>query len=278
MSRLLLILAFLCLITAPLRSSADETVILDPTTADLMCHRVYILLSKVDSANTAPNPDPRVTLATTCAIFRAGQLNDSEFLDQINSLVANALASGGMQNTSWAPVRAFTQVPVALRSYSTLLLPKSYAGFGINARPLSDILEAFHDFAISTSSAFPGIVFVQADGRPDIELSTDQCFSVFLIPNCDNRILVVTTATRPDIWARDGHSPDAFVLDLKFNFRRDALLFKSLGSRSAVKNSCRSRHHSDDEDPSYQVCVTQARVRRHNQTRCWVGELVFYGR
>ena len=160
MSRLLLILAFLCLITAPLRSSADETVILDPTTADLMCHRVYILLSKVDSANTAPNPDPRVTLATTCANFRAGQLNDSEFLDQINSLVANALASGGMQNTSWAPVRAFTQVPVALRSYSTLLLPKSYAGFGINARPLSDYTSA----SVSLRASYSGRAVVRTTG------------------------------------------------------------------------------------------------------------------
>ena len=118
---------------------------------------------------------------------------------------------------------------------------------------------------------------MQADGRPDIELSTDQCSSVFLIPNCDNRILVVTTATRPDIWARDGHSPDAFVLDLT-NLTSDEThcFLRALAADPQSKTLAAADIIATMKTLATKYALPKPVSDAITKPGGWVGELVFY--
>jgi len=210
------VLISICAVAAVLAltpPAAAQQVTLDDGTVDVVCRRNDDILS-ANAATLAQDEDRlRMELGLLCADLHDDQVEPEEFITRLNALIAEYQNILGRNNTSMNPVTTFSLVPPGKQRYSTLLLPTGFAGKTVNDPPLSTVLAAFKKFASKTTADWPGIVLIKPDNTPDAEMSSRQCALLYRLPNCRGRILVVTTTARPDLWARNGHSPDGVVLD-----------------------------------------------------------------
>jgi hypothetical protein len=263
----------------PAAISASELVIPDEATVQVQCKRENSFL--VDELSMHPGLATTVStlrfmLGQLCSSFYMARISGDSWIAQFDLLDYNARRQLASSQTKYETTKV-QSVPAGMTSYSTLLLPNRFKTDTVTDGALSQIISAFRSFSQKAAAGYAGIIFVKENNQVDLDLSTLECKQLFELPYCGNRVFLVTTKTRPDVWAKANHDPEAMVFDLTLLSDKDVTCFLKLSSQDPNVDLANSANIvATLRAVANKVAVPKSAVDKVETSAGLPGEIAFY--